>query len=245
MENSGHISIIISFWAGMASFLSPCVLPLFPAYLSFVSGISIEDFENSTQNRRIVISNSICFIMGFFLIFICLGASVSIMGSFLFSYQEILKTIGGLLIIFFGLYIAGFLKINILMQYKQLQIKQKPAGYFGSFLVGASFGLGWTPCVGPILGSILILAGTSENTAGGVSMLIAYSLGMAIPFFLGSLAINVFFKFFKFFRKYLHIVHLAAGIILIIVGVLLLTDYMTVLNSYATSLTPKWLWNLL
>jgi len=245
MENSGQISILISFWAGMASFLSPCVLPLFPSYLSFVSGISIEDFENSAQNRRIVISNSLCFIMGFFLIFICLGASISILGSFLFSYQEILKTIGGLLIIFFGLYIAGFLKINILMQYKQLQIKRKPAGYFGSFLVGASFGLGWTPCVGPILGSILILAGTSENTAGGIAMLIAYSLGMAIPFFLGSLAINVFFKFFKFFRKYLNIVHLAAGILLIIVGILLLTDYMTALNSYAASLTPKWLWKLL
>jgi cytochrome c-type biogenesis protein len=245
MEDSGQASILIAFWAGFISFHSPCVLPLFPSYLSFVSGVSIEDFENSAKNRKLVILNSICFITGFSLVFISLGASFSFLGSFLFSYQNILKKVGGFLIIFFGLYITGLLKINILMQYKQMQIKEKPVGYLGSVLVGASFGLGWTPCVGPILGSILILASASENMTTGMIMLLAYSTGMAIPFFGGSLAINVFFKYFKAFRKYLNVVHITSGIILIIVGLLLVTDYITVLNSYAASLTPKWLWKFL
>lgn len=131
------------------------------------------------------------------------------------------------------------------MQHKQYHIRQKRFGYLGSVLVGASFGIGWTPCVGPILGSILILASTSDSITTGIIMLVAYSFGMAIPFFLSSLAVNAFFNFFSHFKRYLNIFHFIAGIILIIIGVLLFTDYISIINSYAASLTPKWLWDLL
>lgn len=245
MEDPGQISIFIALWAGLISFLSPCVLPLFPSYLSFISGLSLEDFQDSKKNRKVIILNSIFFITGFSLVFISLGASFSFLGSFLLTYQEILKKIGGLLIIFFGLYISGLLKIKFLMQHRQFHIKQKRFSYLGSVLVGVSFGVGWSPCVGPILGSILILASVSESIKTGIVLLIAYSFGLAIPFFLGSLAIDAFFNFFKVFKRYLNIVHIVSGIILIIVGILLFTDYITILNSYAGSLTPEWLWKLI
>src|SRR6266849_5238258 len=159
------LGVVVAFSAGLFSFLSPCVLPLFPSYLSFVTGMSVttltEDVTAATR-RRIVL-HSLAFVTGFSLIFVALGASFSAAGRFLFDYRDWIRVGGGLLIIVFGLYIAGVLRIGVLGRYQQIQLRQKPAGYLGTLLVGVTFAIGWTPCVGPILGSILSLAGTAET----------------------------------------------------------------------------------
>ncbi len=244
MEGGANISILIALGAGLLSFLSPCVLPLFPSYLSLITGTSLTDLEASHDQRimrRAVIGNSLAFIAGFSAIFIALGASFSVAGRLLLVYQDIFRTLGGILIVFFGIYITGLLKIPALSRYYQFSPREKPTGYIGSGLVGATFAIGWTPCVGPILGAILLLASTQETIRAGVVMLIAYSAGLAIPFFLSALAVNSFFTFSRTFRRYIQVVHVAGGVILIAVGLLLITNYFTVLNAYALRLTPKWL----
>ncbi len=244
MEGVANVSVLIALGAGLLSFLSPCVLPLFPSYLSLITGTSLTELEVSYDQQRVrwaVIGNSLAFISGFSAIFIALGASFSLAGRFLFIYQDIIRTLGGILIVFFGIYITGILKIPALARYYQLSPREKPTGYIGSGLVGATFAVAWTPCVGPILGAILLLASTQETVRAGVVMLIAYSAGLAIPFFLSALAVNSFFTFSRTFRRYIHGVHIAGGLILIAVGLLLITNYFTILNAYALKLTPKWL----
>ncbi len=244
MEGGANISILIALGAGLLSFLSPCVLPLFPSYLSLITGTSLTDLEASHAQRimrRAVIGNSLAFIAGFSAIFIALGASFSVAGRLLLVYQDIFRTLGGILIVFFGIYITGLLKIPALSRYYQFSPREKPTGYIGSGLVGATFAIGWTPCVGPILGAILLLASPHETIRAGVVMLIAYSAGLAIPFFLRALAVHSFFTFSRTFRRYIQVVHVAGGVILIAVGLLLITNYCTVLNAYALRFTPKWL----
>jgi cytochrome c-type biogenesis protein len=244
MESSANISVLIALGAGLLSFLSPCVLPLFPSYLCFITGTSIDDLSESHDKlkmRRTIIVNSLAFILGFSAVFIALGTSFSIIGQALLVYQDAIRTAGGILIIFFGIYITGLIKIPALQRYYQFQVRDKPAGFLGSSFVGAVFAVGWTPCVGPILGAILLLASTQETVGSGIFMLVAYSAGLAIPFFLSALAVNSFFNFSRTFRRYIHAVHVAAGVLLILVGVLLVTDYYTLLNAYALRMTPKWL----
>ena len=244
MESAANISVFIALGAGLLSFLSPCVLPLFPSYLSFITGTSLDDLtapDARRQVRRAVIGNSLAFIAGFSAVFIALGASFSFVGQMLLVYQDAIRIVGGVLIVFFGIYITGLVKIPALERYYQLQLQNKPAGFLGSSFVGAVFAVGWTPCVGPILGAILLLASAQETIWSGVVMLVAYSAGLAIPFFLSALAINSFFNFSRTFRRYINGVHVAAGLILIAVGVLLITNYFTILNAYALRLTPKWL----
>jgi cytochrome c-type biogenesis protein len=242
------VNILVAFTAGLFSFLSPCVLPLIPSYLSFVSGVSLEDMRAPQVESRIrwrVALNSLAFIFGFSLVFVSLGASASFLAGFLLNYRSVIRVLGGVFILAVGIYLMGFVKISVLDRYLQVHLKDKPAGYLGSTLVGMTFGAAWIPCVGPILGAILTLAATSSEIGTGVFYLGTYAAGLALPFFLSAVAVNSFFKFSQKFRRYLRAVHVAAGILLVIVGILLITDYMTLLNTYAIRLTPEWLFKRL
>ncbi|MBI4607847.1 MAG: cytochrome c biogenesis protein CcdA [Candidatus Rokubacteria bacterium] len=187
------------------------------------------------------LGESLGVVVAFSAVFVALGASFSAAGQLLLDYREWIRRIGGALIVLFGLYIAGVLQIRWLARGLQLQFKTKPAGYAGSLLVGVTFAVGWTPCVGPILGSILSLAGTSDTVLKGVGLLLAYSGGLALPFFLSSLALGGFLRFLKQYRPFIGVVERVAGVLLVVVGLLVLTNYFVVLNSYAISLTPQWL----
>jgi cytochrome c-type biogenesis protein len=237
------LGVLVAFTAGLFSFLSPCVLPLFPSYLSFITGMSVNALthEVTAETRRRIVLHSLTFIVGFSMIFVALGASFSAAGRFLLDYRDWIRIVGGALIIVFGLYISGLLKFGLFNRYQQIQLRQKPAGYLGTLIVGVTFAIGWTPCVGPILGSILSLAGTAETVQRGVGLLIAYSAGLGIPFLLSSLALGAFLKFFRRYRPFIPIVERAAGVLLIIVGVLVVTDYYVILNAWALRLTPSWI----
>ncbi len=247
MAQPMDVTSIVAFSAGVFSFLSPCVLPLVPSYISFVAGMSLQELEQGKEGkiRRAIFVNAVLFILGFSMVFIALGASFSFLGQFLLGSIDLFRKAGGILIILFGLLIAGVLKVPFLMRERRLQLQERPGGYLGAVLVGAAFGAGWIPCVGPILGSILTLAGTSDTAGRGVALLSAYSLGLAIPFLLSALALNSFNRFLQRFRPYMHVVEVAAGLLLVLIGVLLLTGYLTLLNSYLISLTPVWLWERL
>jgi cytochrome c-type biogenesis protein len=241
---TSDVSILVAFAGGLFSFLSPCVLPLFPSYLSFITGMSVDQLAAASAERRDrwrVLGHSLAFVLGFSMVFVGMGASFSALGQLLFDYRDRIRLAGGLLIIVFGLYIAGVLRMGFLGRYRQLQLRSKPAGLIGSWLVGVTFAIGWTPCVGPILGSILSLAGAAETVATGVTLLSAYSAGLALPFLLSSLALGAFLATFRRFRPWIPVVERAAGVLLVIVGVLVATNYFLVLNSYALSLTPEWL----
>lgn len=219
------ISFPLAFFAGILSFLSPCVLPLVPSYVSFITGISFKDLTDSVDRKRVrylTMTNSVAFISGFSSIFIALGISSSAAGRFLFEYQDYIRIIGGILIIIFGLFVAGFLKLGFLMKEKKFQISGKPAGYIGSFLVGMTFAAGWTPCIGPILGTILVYAGSKASAIYGFWLLLAYSLGLAVPFFISALTINLFLNYSQRLVKYMRWIMALSGLILIIFGIMLL-----------------------
>jgi cytochrome c-type biogenesis protein len=237
------VGIVVAFTAGLFSFLSPCVLPLFPSYLSFVTGMSVADLQADLDaaTRRRVMLHSAAFVLGFSLVFIALGASFSAAGQVLLDYRDLIRQVGGILIVIFGLYIAGLLNFGPFSRTKQWQLREKPAGYAGSFIVGLTFAIGWTPCVGPILGAILSLASTADNIGRGISLLVAYSAGLGVPFLLSAVALGAFLKFFKRYRPLIPIVERGAGVILIVVGVLVFTNYYLILNAWAISLTPDWL----
>jgi cytochrome c-type biogenesis protein len=242
------LTIWMALGAGVLSFLSPCVLPIFPSYLSFVTGLSFGELSgpvDSVRTRRAIILNAICFIVGFSVVFMSLGASFSLLGQLLFDYQQILRKVGGALVILFGMYIAGLLKLPFLARTFRLELQDRPAGYLGAFIVGVTFAAGWTPCVGPILGSILLYASTAKTASTGILMLGAYSLGLAIPFFLSALALNRFLDYVNQFKRLIPVVSVIGGIFLVFVGSLLLTNYFTLLSAYALRLTPQWLWQRL
>jgi cytochrome c-type biogenesis protein len=237
------LGVAVAFGAGVFSFLSPCVLPLFPSYLSFITGMSVKDLtaDLTAAARRRVVLHSLAFIVGFSLVFVGLGASFSAVGQFLLDYREWIRRVGGLLIIVFGLYVAGLLKFALLGRTAQWQVREKPAGYLGSLAVGVTFAIGWTPCVGPILGAILSLAGTAETVQRGVGLLMAYSAGLAVPFFLSALALGPFLRLFARYRPFIPAVERATGLLLIVVGLLVFSNYYVVLNAWAIAFTPEWL----
>lgn len=240
---SESLGVLIAFSAGLFSFLSPCVLPLVPSYLSFITGMSVDRLatEVSAAGRTRVLLHSAVFIAGFTAVFVSLGASFSAAGQFLLDYRDWIRLGGGVLIVIFGLYIAGVLRLGIFGRSRQLQIQNKPAGYVGSFAVGLTFAIGWTPCVGPILGSILTLASNERTVQQGIGLLFAYSAGLGVPFLLASFALGGFLKLFKRYRPLIPVVERAAGVLLVVVGVLVATNYYIILNSWAISLTPEWL----
>lgn len=238
------VNVLVAFAAGIFSFLSPCVLPLVPSYLSFVSGVSFEELradQTASATRWRVVINSLAFIIGFSLVFVSLGASASFLGSLFLTYRNLIRVLGGVFILSVGLYLVGVFKISAFERYLQFNLKDKPAGYLGSVIVGITFAVAWTPCVGPILGAILALAGTAGEVGRGTLLLAIYAAGLGLPFFLSAVAVNSFFQFSQRFRCYLQLIHTMGGILLILVGILLLTDYMTLLNAYALRFTPDWL----
>jgi len=237
------LGVLVAFSAGIFSFLAPCVLPLFPSYLCFITGMSFDHLTTnpSAVGRWRTITHSLAFIVGFSLVFIGLGASFSLAGQLLLDYRDWIRQIGGALIVVFGLYIAGIIRIGWFGRTRQIQVQTKPAGYLGSLAVGVTFAIGWTPCVGPILGSILSLAGTEATVERGMALLVAYSAGLALPFFIASLALGRFLNFFDRYATLIPLVERVAGGLLVIVGLLVFTNYFVILNAYAISLTPQWL----
>ena len=239
-----EVNAFVAFAAGIFSFLSPCVLPLIPSYLSFVSGVSVDEMRSAEAAARVrsrVVLNSVAFIIGFSLVFVSLGVSASFLGSLFLGHRDIIRLVGGLFVLSVGLYLVGLFKLAALEKYFQFNLKDKPAGYLGSVLVGITFAVAWTPCVGPVLGAVLALAGASAEVGCGIFLLSSYAAGLALPFFLSALAVNSFFQFSRRFRNYIHAVHVMGGVLLIFVGILLITDYMTFLNAYALRFTPDWL----
>ncbi len=237
------IGVGIAFSAGLFSFLSPCVLPLFPSYVSFITGMSVADLtaDLAPAVRRRVLVHALAFVLGFSVVFVGLGASLSAAGQLLVDYRDAIRRVGGALIVIFGLYIAGVLRVGLFGRTLQWQLRDKPAGYLGTLVVGMTFAIGWTPCVGPVLGAILSFAGTAETVGRGVGLLFAYSAGLGVPFVLSALALGSFLRFFRRYRPLIPAVERLAGVMLVVVGVLVYTNYYVVLNAWATSLTPGWL----
>lgn len=233
--DSTHLSIFVAFSAGFLSFISPCVLPLVPSFVTYITGLTFEDITSAKEKRRvryITITNSLAFIGGFSSIFVLLGASATFIGEVFLSYQDIIQKIGGILIVLFGLYIMGVIKLNFLSSEKKFHIEHKPAGYVGSFLVGMAFAAGWTPCVGPILGTILLYASTTGSVAKGMGLLAVYSLGLGLPLFISALAINTFLSTFKVIARYMRWITILSGAFLIIVGIMIFTGSFTFLTSW-------------
>jgi len=234
------VGIGIAFGAGVLSFLSPCVLPLVPSYLSFVTGMSLEDLQEGVD-RRATLIHSLLFVAGFTGIFLLLGASASFLGQFLRAYETWIARVGGLIIILLGLHLAGAFRLTPLMREKRVHLHDKPAGYLGTLGVGAIFGAGWTPCIGPVLGAILTFAASQEQFWSGVALLFVYSLGLAVPFLLSALALDAFLQVFARFRRFLPVVQVASGILLVFLGVLLLTGTFSTLSTYLIRFTPDFI----
>ncbi|HEY2964020.1 MAG TPA: cytochrome c biogenesis protein/redoxin [Pyrinomonadaceae bacterium] len=242
MEDQGItlFRIIISFAAGILSFLSPCVLPLVPGYISLISGVSIDNLKEGVSSRRAVILNSLAFNAGLSVIFLLLGATAGLVGAAITSNPWV-RIIGGLVIIAFGLQLIGLLKISALYKDTRFFSDDKPRGMLGSAALGVAFAAGWTPCIGPILGGIIGLAATSGGWRSGLVLSAFYSAGLAVPFLLTGLGINQFLNFYKNFRKHLHKVEVVSGVVLILVGVLVMSGQSTLL---ATSRFMSWFPNL-
>jgi len=232
-----NITFAGAFIAGLLSFLSPCVLPLIPSYITYITGLSFADLQDEHPSHKVrqqTIIHSLLFIAGFTLIFVLLGASATFIGGYLQSKMELLRKAGGVLIILFGAHIAGLLPINILLGEKKINIHRKPAGYIGSVVVGIAFAAGWTPCIGPILASILMVAAAEDTVSKGILLLLTYSMGLAIPFFLSALALHQFIVIFNRFKKYIRMFEIVTGLFLIIVGIMVFTNYLSILGRYST-----------
>lgn len=228
------VSYSLSFLAGVLSFLSPCVMPLVPSYVSFITGVSFEDLTEGADRARVrflTMTNSLAFIFGFSAIFMSLGASSSAIGRFLFNYQDTIRIVGGIFIIIFGLFIMGILKMDFLSREKKFHLSGRPSGYVGAFVIGMTFAAGWTPCIGPILGSILLYASTKGSAIYGIKLLAVYSLGLAIPFFVSSLAFNSFLSYSKKIQRYMRAIMIISGALLIIFGIMLLMNKVSQLTS--------------
>ena len=243
METPQTLSFMIAFSAGFLSFISPCVLPLVPSYLAYITGLSLEDLTREGQTPQIrwmAIKNSTLFILGFSCVFILFGASATAVGRLLLTYQEVLRQVGGILIVLFGLYIMGVLKLPFLMGEKRFHFNRRPVGHLGTFLVGIAFAAGWTPCVGPILGAILLYASTSESVFQGIWLLTFYSLGLGLPLFISSLGLNAFLDQSKRIRYYMHGVSLVSRLFLIVVGVMIFTNSFSTLTALLTQYGIGW-----
>ncbi|MDQ5844549.1 MAG: redoxin domain-containing protein [Acidobacteriota bacterium] len=239
MEDISLFKIGVSFIAGIVSFLSPCVLPLVPGYISLISGVSIDQLKEGASSRSAVILNSLAFNAGLSVIFVALGTTAGLVGAAIISNPWV-RIIGGLVIIAFGLQLIGLLKISALYKDTRFFSNDKPRGMLGSLTLGIAFAAGWTPCIGPILGGIIGLAATSGGWRSGLVLSSFYSAGLAVPFLLTGLGINKFLSFYSSFRKHLHKVEVVSGVILIMIGLLVMTNRVTVLaSSWLASVLPN------
>jgi cytochrome c-type biogenesis protein len=235
MESGTNISYLGALVAGLLSFLSPCVLPLIPSFMTYLTGMSFADLqaEHPTHEvRKQTLIHSLLFIAGFTLVFVLLGASATYIGGFLQEHSRLIGRIGGALIIIFGIHVTGLVPLHFLLGEKRVTIHRRPTGYLGSVLVGITFAAGWTPCIGPILASILMVAATEDTVWHGILLLFVYSMGLAIPFFLSALALHQFLVFFNRFKKHIRIFEIVTGVFLIIVGVLVFTNSLSMIQRY-------------
>lgn len=233
------ISVLSAFIAGIISFLSPCVLPLVPPYLSYISGVSVESLrsdKNREEVRRRVFSSCLFFIAGFSLLFIALGATASMIGGFLRSQSGLFAKIAGVIVIIFGLHMTGIFRISAFYQDKRVQMNTKTRGPLGAFLLGLAFAAGWSPCIGPILGGVFFLASTRETMWQGIGLLAVYSLGLGLPFIIISLALERFFLVFNNIKRYLHVIEVGSGVLLIGIGLLIFTNNLALLAGKLTFL---------
>ena len=236
---SNNITLISAFVAGLLSFLSPCVLPLIPSYITYITGLSLADLQTEHTSGKIRIKtavHSILFIAGFTTVFVLLGASATFFGEFMQENMGVIRRVGGVMIIVFGVHLTGLFPIQFLLGEKRLTIHNRPAGYLGSFLVGVAFSAGWTPCIGPILASILMIAATENTLHHGILLLLAYSMGLAVPFLFSALAMHGFLLAFKRFKKHIRLFEIFTGLFLIVVGIMVFCNYMTKLSGLITTL---------
>jgi cytochrome c-type biogenesis protein len=230
----------VAFLAGVLSFLSPCVLPLVPTYLAYVGG-------SGAARRAVLLRNALLFVLGFSLVFIAMGASASALGSLLREHRTVLMVVGGVIVVGFGLVMLGLVRLPFLYRDTRRPVgaDAKPQTPWGALALGSAFGFAWTPCIGPVLGGILTIAGASGTLASGVGLLAVYSLGLALPFLLAAVALEPFLRVSRGLRPYLPWVERAAGVLLVIVGVMMITGTFTALNAVLLRLTPDWLFQRL
>lgn len=238
MQETQSIGVAISFAAGLLSFLSPCVLPLIPSYVTFVTGLTLEDVQRS---RRIALAHSLLFVLGFSLVFLALGATATTLGRMLGYNREWVGRVGGVLVIILGLYLLGVFDVAFFSRERRLHVATKPLGYLGTVFVGMAFAAGWTPCIGPILGAVLTFTASEADLQRGLVLLGAYSAGLAVPFVLAALMIDRFLLFFQKYKGALVWTTRASGVLLLGVGVLMLTDTMRLLSQWLQPFTPEFL----
>ena len=238
-------TFLAAFVAGVLSFISPCVLPLIPGYLSYISGLTLDEMQGTGDGamslgaaRRRVLVASIFFILGFSFVFICFGAAASVLGQYMLERQRLLAKIAAVIVIVFGLHTMGVLRIGWLYSEKRVQVEKKPTSLFGAFFVGLAFAFGWTPCIGPILAGILAIAGTQQTVGQGVQLLAVYSAGLGLPFLLTAFAINQFFTVFKRIRKHYHLIEIISGLLLVLIGLLIFTNRFTLIAKWLTPYLP-------
>lgn len=235
LDSLPQTSLMAAFLAGLLSFVSPCVLPLVPSYLMYITGLSFDQLSNPAERHRLrntIMANALLFIVGFSLVFIAFGASASLIGQVLTDYQQLIRKVGGVFIVLFGLYVMGILNLRFLMTEKRIHLRNRPAGYAGSVLIGATFAAGWTPCVGPVLGTMLMYASTTDTLADGVTLLAFYSLGLGLPLFAAALGVDRFLASFKRVRRYQQAVSAVSGLFLIVFGLILYSDSLALLTSF-------------
>jgi cytochrome c-type biogenesis protein len=230
------LSLSIAFFAGLISFISPCVLPLIPGYVSFICGTTLNELNSKSKN--FILKRSLIFSLGFSLVFICLGATASFIGNFLLKNSQILSMVSGLIIIFFSLYLLDLIKINFLNKNFGIYNIKFSNNLLFPLIVGIGFGFGWTPCIGPILGSILAYASMENSIYKGISLLSLYSLGLAVPFIISSVIIKKFLLFSKKSRTYLSKIRKFSGITLLITGILIVIQKLQIVGFYLIQIFP-------
>lgn len=235
MPQPASLGLALAFGAGLLSFVSPCVLPLIPSYLTFVTGVG---FDELGRQRRAALVHALLFVLGFTLIFVTLGASATVLGRLLLAYRVWITRLGGALIVLFGLYLVRVVRVAAFDRERRVHLANKPVGYLGSVFVGIAFGAGWTPCLGPILGAILTYTAATADLSRGLPLLLAYSLGLALPFLAAAVAVERFLATVTRFRPHLARVSQISGALLIIVGVLMMLDLFTVMGTYLQGWTP-------
>jgi cytochrome c-type biogenesis protein len=236
----GSVSFAVAFGAGLLSFLSPCVLPIVPGYLGFITGMSLDDLREGS-NRRAAVVPALFFVAGFSLIFLLMGASATLIGQVLLRYQDWIARVGGVLVLLFGLHLLGVLRFGALMRERRFHLSASPSGYAGAAVAGVAFGAGWTPCLGPVLGALLTYASARATLGAGLLLLGGYAAGLALPFVVAAFATGAFLNASRNFRRFIPVVEKVSGAVLLVVGLLMVSGTFTVLSAWAARLTPAFL----